>query len=85
MTAAEGDALTQEEKLKAINVLAKRWLRHPSSPESQMIASEIAKLSEDLPPPIACKHCPFWKHMHWEEAGKLVTPSCPGFEAEVVQ
>ena len=22
--------------------------------------------------------------MHWEEAGKLVTPSCPGFEAEVV-
>ena len=46
MTAAEGDALTQEEKLKAINVLAKQWLRHLSSPDPQMIASEIAKLSE---------------------------------------
>ncbi len=75
--------MTTEEKLKAINVLAKRWYRQPIGADSMEIARQIAKLSEDLPPPVACKHCPFWKHMHWEESGKLITPSCSGFEADV--
>ena len=31
--------------------------------------------------PRFCKHCPFAEHVHYEEDGKKVTPSCPGFEA----
>ncbi len=77
--------MTNDEKLKAINVLAKRWMRHPGGEGSMQLARDIEKLSEDLPPPIPCKHCPFWKHMHWEEGGKLITPSCPGFEEELSQ
>lgn len=47
---------------------------------------EIARLCGLLDPPVAkpifCKNCPFARHVHYEEDGKLVTPSCAGFEAE---
>lgn len=32
-------------------------------------------------PKVACKHCPFYRHVHYEENGKLVAPGCSGFEA----
>lgn len=68
---------------------ASSWVP-PASPTGEPGQRErfAAALTEELkgwreppPKPVSCKHCPFFKHVHYEEAGKLVAPGCSGFEA----
>lgn len=35
------------------------------------------------PKPVYCKHCPFSRDFHYEQDGKLVTPSCSGYEPDI--
>jgi hypothetical protein len=43
---------------------------------------EIARIANSLLPkdPEWCKNCPFAKHVHWEQDGKLISNGCQGFE-----
>jgi hypothetical protein len=52
-----------------------------NAPELVRMRLSQARLERLAAGPVFCKHCPFAKHVHYEHEGKLVTPSCPGFEA----
>jgi hypothetical protein len=53
-----------------------------SLPETTKSTLALARLERVAAGPEYCKHCPFAKHVHFERDGRLVTDSCPGFEAQ---
>jgi hypothetical protein len=54
------------------------------TPQRALFADSLRdELDQRMPkpkPPEYCANCPFAKLAHWEENGKLVSPSCDGFE-----
>lgn len=61
---------------------AAAWV--PGTERARFVEGLTQELENWQPPPaqaVFCKHCPFAQHVHYEEEGKLVTPTCPGFEA----
>lgn len=75
--------MTERERLQAIHDLAVGRLLNPISagdPHVTHDLTEICRLSAADPPNVACKNCPFWKHVHYDDGhGNLITPGCPGF------
>jgi hypothetical protein len=63
---------------------AANWV--PDSPPGQRqrfvdaLTAELREWREPEARPVFCKHCPFAKHVHFEQDGKLVAPGCSGFE-----
>lgn len=45
------------------------------------LTAELKDWREPATKPVFCKKCPFAQHVHYEQDGKMVTPSCDGFEA----
>lgn len=66
---------------------ASSWV--PDNPAGQRerfakgLASELMNWREPPKPPEWCEHCPFAKHVHYEEGGKLVAPGCTGFAPKI--
>lgn len=80
---------TKDERLQAIHDLATSRLFNLDSagdPNVTHDLTEIARLSApEKDERVECKNCPFYKHVHYEEGGKLVAPGCTGFEENVTR
>ncbi len=54
----------------------------PSGQRARFAEALRSELRQRAPKPSEfCANCPFAKHMHYEEDGKLVAPGCVGFAA----
>jgi hypothetical protein len=63
---------------------AASWVHdQPEGQRARFVEALTGELQDWRPPepkPEFCKNCPFAKHVHWEENGKLVSNGCGGFE-----